>query len=253
MPEERLQRILAAHGVASRRAAERLIVDGRVSVNGHVVTELGTKADAQRDTIRVNGRPLRPQPHRYLALNKPSGVITTTHDERNRRTVMDLVDVRERVYPVGRLDRDTEGLLLLTNDGDVANRITHPRYRIDKEYLITTPVRPPETAMQMIRDGISIDGKVVKPESFRLVRTTKHGVTLKIVLHEGMNHVVRRLMEMAGIDITRLQRTRVGPIQLSGIPVGGWRDLRPGELASLFEAIGLQQGETTPVKGKSEE
>lgn len=251
MAEERLQRILAAHGVASRRAAERLILEGRVSVNGRIVTELGTKADPQRDRIRVDGAPLRQQAPRYLALNKPRGYITTTSDERNRRTVMDLVDVRERVYPVGRLDRDTEGLLLLTNDGEVANRVMHPRYRIDKEYLVTTPTRPTDAALQKVRDGVEIDGRIVKPESLRVLRTGKSGVILKIVLHEGMHHVVRRLMEAAGIEITRLQRTRVGPIQVSGIPAGGWRDLRPGELASLFEAIGLHQDETPTSRGKS--
>jgi 23S rRNA pseudouridine2605 synthase len=241
MPEERLQRILAAHGIASRRSSEQMIVEGRVSVNGKTVTELGSKADPTRDAIRVDGHLLRPQPHRYLALNKPAGYITTMSDERGRRTVMDLVQVQQRVYPVGRLDRHTEGLLLLTNDGEVAHRLTHPSYVIDKEYLITTPSRPSEAAMQKVRDGLTLDGKLVIPERFQVQRTTNKSIVLKIVLHEGMNHVVRRLMELAQIEIDRLQRTRVGPIQLTGIPIGGWRDLRPGELASLVEAVGMHR------------
>src|SRR5688572_28069486 len=138
---ERLQRILSAHGIASRRASEQLILEGKVKVNGKVVRELGTKADPAVDRIEVNGRPLVQQRLRYIMLNKPSGYITTVSDERNRRTVMDLIDASERVYPVGRLDRETEGLLLLTNDGTLANRITHPRYELDKEYQILTSVR----------------------------------------------------------------------------------------------------------------
>ncbi|MER3438536.1 MAG: rRNA pseudouridine synthase, partial [Chloroflexota bacterium] len=139
---ERLQRVLAERGVASRRKAEELIRAGRVTVDGRVITELGTKVDPERAEIRVNGKLIRPQPKRYILLNKPSGYITTTKDERNRRTVMDIVQVPERVYPVGRLDRDTSGLLLLTNDGELANRIMHPRYGLEKEYHVLTPVRP---------------------------------------------------------------------------------------------------------------
>src|SRR5215216_5734663 len=149
---ERLQRILAARGVASRRVAEAMITAGRVSVDGVVVTELGTRADPTRSVIRVDGNLIRVQRPRYLILNKPRGYITTTKDERDRRTVMDLVHVSERVYPVGRLDRDTEGLLLFTNDGDVANRVMHPRYQLEKEYHIITTIRPSDATLQRVRD-----------------------------------------------------------------------------------------------------
>ncbi|MGH2531200.1 MAG: pseudouridine synthase [Thermomicrobiales bacterium] len=240
---ERLQRILAGRGVASRRAAEQMIRDGRVSVDGHVITELGTKADPVRSDIRVDGKLLRRQRSRYIILNKPRGYITTTKDERDRRTVLDLVQVSERVYPVGRLDRITEGLLLLTNDGDVANRVMHPRYGLDKEYEIRTPARPSDASLERVRKGVTIDGKRVVPQEFRIVRETREGILLKIVIHEGLFHVVRRIMETVGIEVDRLRRVRIGPLSVTGIPVGTWRDLRPGEEKTLFEALGLGREE----------
>jgi 23S rRNA pseudouridine2605 synthase len=238
---ERLQRILSAHGVASRRASEDLIRNGRVSVNGRVVRELGAKADPAKDQIRVDGRALEPQRFRYLMLNKPSGYITSTSDERGRRTVMQLVDVPERVYPVGRLDRDTEGLLLIANDGDLANRVMHPRYRLAKEYVVLTDVRPPERVLAEIREGVPIDGMRVVPEEFRILRESRRGIELRLVIHEGLNRIVRRIMERFEIPVVRLQRTRIGPIRVAGLPIGGWRDLRPGEVANLYEAVGLDR------------
>src|SRR5215216_4377257 len=239
---ERLQRILAARGVASRRVAEAMITAGRVSVDGIVVTELGTRADPSRSVIRVDGNLLRTQRPRYLILNKPRGYITTTKDERDRRTVMDLIHVSERVYPVGRLDRDTEGLLLFTNDGDVANRVMHPRYELTKEYLVLTPEKPPEPVMRRIRDGIDIDGKRVVPHEFRIVRETAEGVLLSVVVHEGMNRIVRRMMESADIEVIKLSRVRVGPLSVAGIPRGGYRDLTSGELTSLLQSLHLDRG-----------
>lgn len=236
---ERLQRILSSHGVASRRASEQLILDGKVKVNGKVVRELGTKADPVADRIEVEGRLLQPQKHRYLMLNKPSGYITTASDERGRRTVLDLIDLRERVYPVGRLDRDTEGLLLLTNDGELANRITHPRYEIDKEYQILTHLRPSGLSMGAIRKGVRVDGTLVVPSEFRILRETSEGIELKLVIHSGINRVVRKMMDQHGIEIARLRRTRVGPITLGKMPMGNWRDLSAGEVGGLYEAVGL--------------
>jgi 23S rRNA pseudouridine2605 synthase len=236
---ERLQRILASHGVASLRASEQIILDGKVNVNGKVVRELGAKADPTKDRIEVEGRLLQPQRHRYLMLNKPSGYITTAHDERSRRTVMDLIDLRERVYPVGRLDRDTEGLLLLTNDGELANRVTHPRYEIDKEYQILTHLRPSGQTLGAILQGVRVDGALVVPSEFRILRETAEGIELKLVIHSGINRVVRKMMDQYGIEIARLRRTRVGPIALGRMPVGRWRELSPGEVAGLFEAVGL--------------
>ncbi|HYH10897.1 MAG TPA: pseudouridine synthase [Thermomicrobiales bacterium] len=238
---ERLQRVLSQRGVASRRAGEQMIVDGRIQVNGRVVTELGTRVNPYRDEIRVDGKVLRPQPPRYIMLNKPSGFITTVSDERDRWTVMDLVDVRERVYPVGRLDRSTQGLILLTNDGDLAHRVMHPRYRIDKEYLVFTDRRPTESQLQHLRDGITIDGRTVVPDEVRLFRETNEGIAIRIVIHEGLYHVVRRMMEAVGIGVTRLRRTRLGPLRIQGIPTGAWRDLTAGELVQLYQAVGLPE------------
>jgi 23S rRNA pseudouridine2605 synthase len=234
---ERLQRILASRGVASRRAAEDLIREGRVKVNGHVVTELGTKANPATDEIRVDNQILRQQPLRYLILNKPTGYITTTNDERGRWTVMDLIRVPERVFPVGRLDRSTEGLLIFTNDGDVANRIMHPRYGLAKEYHVLTRARPTTQQTNRIRGGVVIEGKRIVPEEFRLLRETSEGFTLTITVHEGMYHLVRRIMEIAGIEVLRLRRARIGPISIQGLSLGEWRDLTTGEQNILFEAL----------------
>ena len=238
-PRERLQRVLAARGVASRRAAEEMIVAGRVTVNGRAVTELGTKVDPIGDVIRVDGRQLREARPRYVLLNKPSGFITTVKDERSRWTVMDLVDVPERVYPVGRLDRETQGLVLLTNDGEVANRVMHPRYRLAKEYHVFTDRRPTDNQLQRLRDGVDVDGRRIVPDECRLLRESGEGVAVKLVLHEGLYHVVRRMMEIVGVNVTRLRRFRIGPLRIVGIPSGAWRDLTPGELEQLFQALRL--------------
>ncbi len=234
---ERLQRILSARGVASRRVAEEMILAGRVSVNGDVVTELGVKANPDSDVIRVDGHVIRPQRRRYVMLNKPRGFITTTSDERNRRTVMDLVNTRERLYPIGRLDRETEGLLLLTNDGELANRVMHPRFGLEKEYHIFTTERPDPRVFERVRRGIEIEGKRVIPNEFRMLRELREGVLLTISLHEGMFHVVRRLMDHAGIPVEKLTRVRVGPLSVAGLAVGAWRDLSVGEEQTLFESV----------------
>ena len=238
---ERLQRILASRGVASRRAAEELIREGRVSVNGVVVTELGTRADPQGDEIRVDNRIIRAQALRYLILNKPTGYITTVKDERDRWTVMDLISVPERVFPVGRLDRDTEGLLLFTNDGDVANRVMHPRYGLAKEYHVLTRTRPNPQQFERIRRGIVIDGRRIIPEEVRLLRESADGVIITITVHEGIHHLVRRIMDVAGIEVERLRRARIGPLSVAGLRIGEWRDLTPGEQSTLFEALHLTE------------
>jgi 23S rRNA pseudouridine2605 synthase len=239
---ERLQRVLAARGVASRRKAEDLIRAGRVSVDGKVVTELGTRVDPARAAIRVDGKPVPRQAYRYVVLNKPSGFITTTNDERGRHTVMDLLPQFPGLRPVGRLDRETEGLLLFTNDGEVANRVMHPRYGLTKEYLVLTPERPSDTALREVRSGVTIDGKQVVPHEFRIVRETPEGVLLSIVLHEGMNRVVRRVMEAAGIPVGKLRRARIGPLSVAGIPRGAHRELTTGELTSLLQALHIDRG-----------
>ncbi len=240
---ERLQRVLASRGVASRRASEDLIVAGRVTVNGKVVTELGTRVDPAKDTIRVDGKSLRRPKPRFIVLNKPSGFITTASDERQRWTVLDLVKSPERVYPVGRLDRDTQGLLLLTNEGEIAHRVTHPRYGLAKEYHVITSRRPTDLQLQRVRDGIWLDDRLVEPTECRLMRETNEGIVVRVVLHEGMFHVVRRMMDAVGIEVEKLRRVRIGPLSIQGIPLGAWRDLTPGELVQLYEAIGLGAAE----------
>ena len=247
---ERLQRVLAARGVASRRASEQLIVDGRVQVNGKTITELGTRVDPVKDEIRVDGKVLRRQRPRYILLNKPSGFITTASDEKQRWTVMDLIDVEERVYPVGRLDRETQGLLLLTNDGTLANRVMHPRYRLAKEYHVVTQTRPTDRQLQRVRDGIEVEGRLVVPDECRLLRETPEGIIVKVVLHEGLYHVVRLMMDAVGIEVARLRRVRIGPLTLQGIPSGAWRDLTPGELTQLYEAVDLPAEEAERINAR---
>lgn len=234
---ERLQRILSAAGVASRRSAEQLILERRVSVNGVIVDTLGSKADPINDEVRVDGKLVRPQHPRYIMLNKPAGYITTMQDERGRPTVMELVKSKERVFPVGRLDRDTEGLLLLTNDGLVAHRIMHPSFELQKEYEILTPSLPHPDKLAKIRSGVRVDGKKVTPEEARILRESSRGVVIRVTIHEGITHVVRKMMSAVDIPVLALRRTRIGPLTMSGLPVGTYRDLRPGEVASLFEAL----------------
>lgn len=244
---ERLQRVLASRGVSSRRGAEDMIRDGRVSVDGKVITEMGTKVDPRTAVIKVDGKLVRPQALQYVILNKPRGYITTTSDERGRKTVMDLVQTKERLYPVGRLDRDTEGLLLLTNDGEVANRVMHPRYEMTKEYQILTFSRPDANAFRQLTKGVVVDDRTVVPDEFRILKETRDGLILKIVVHEGMNRIVRRMMEAVGIPVERLRRVRVGPLTLAGLKSGEWRELTEGEQATLFEALRLSKSGARPA------
>lgn len=242
--EERLQKVLAARGVASRRAAEELIREGRVSVDGRVVLELGTKVDPERATIRVNGRPLgRPRPV-YLLLNKPRGYLTTASDPEGRRTVYDLLDTKERVFPVGRLDMDSEGLLLLTNDGELANHIAHPRYRIDKEYHALVEGTPtPQQLDHLRRGGLPLDGRRTSPAEIGVLERGPEGTWLRVVIHEGRKRQVRRMLEEVGHPVRRLRRVRLGPLTLAGLPAAAHRPLTAPELARLRRLLGLAPGE----------
>ena len=246
---ERLQRVLAAAGLGSRRSAEQLIVDRRVTVNGQVVDKLGSKADPVADEIRVDGKLIRPQHPRYVMLNKPDGYITTMEDQRGRPTVMELIQSTERIYPVGRLDRDTEGLLLLTNDGLVAHRVMHPSFELQKEYEVLTPNMPHPEKMAKLRDGVRVDGKRVVPEEARIQRESSQGVVIRVTIHEGMTHIVRKMMSGLEIPVLALRRTRIGPLTMAGLPLGTHRDLRPGEIATLFEALKIDADpEATPAR-----
>jgi len=242
---ERLQKILSAAGVASRRTSEALIQQGRVTVNGTVVT-LGTKADPARDDVRVDGRRIRVESRRrYILLNKPRGYVTTRSDPQGRRTVMDLLaGVREYVYPVGRLDYDSEGLLLFTNDGELAARLMHPRHDVERVYEARVRGVPDAHAIDRLTRGIMLDGRRTAPARVRhpQPRTTATGgsqATLEIALHEGRKHQVRRMLEAVGHPVVRLRRIRIGPIEDESLTTGHYRDLTAPELTRLRRAAGL--------------
>ena len=241
----RLQKILAGAGVASRRAAERLIVEGRVAVNGTIVRELGSRADPVADDIRVDGRPVRPVArHRYILLNKPRGYITSRSDPEGRPTVLDLLPrVRDYVYPVGRLDYDSEGLLILTNDGELAARLMHPRHQVEREYHARVRGMPDSSALARLARGVMIDGRRTAEADVRIVDTL-HGerggqAVLSITVHEGRTHQVRRMCEAIGHPVVRLRRVRIGPISDPMLKSGASRDLSPGEISRLTRAAGL--------------
>lgn len=243
---ERLQKVLAARGVASRRAAEEMIVEGRVRVDGQIARELGTKVDPQRAEIRLDGKLLqRPRP-RYFILNKPRGYLTTASDPEGRRTVYDLLaagDQRDRVFPIGRLDMDSEGLLLLTNDGEFANRIAHPRYRIDKEYHALVTGHPSASSLDQIRrGGFMLDGGRTSPAQVDVLEQTRETTLLRVIIHEGRRRQVRRIMEEIGHAVQRLRRVRLGPLTLAGLPAAAYRPLTAGELERLRILVRLETG-----------
>jgi 23S rRNA pseudouridine2605 synthase len=234
---DRLQKILAHAGIASRRAAEKLIAEGRVTVNGKRVLEMGTKADLSRDDIRVDGRRVKgPERLRYILLYKPAGYVTTRSDPQRRRTVMDLIGgVREYVYPVGRLDFDTEGLLLLTNDGDLATTLTHPRHEVERTYEAHVAGVPDQEARERLERGIPLDGRRTAPAAVVLLNrrpNDREGILL-ITIREGRNRQVRRMLEAVGHPVRKLRRTRIGPISDRHLRPGEWRDLLPKEVAAL--------------------
>jgi len=238
----RLQKLISTAGVASRRAAESLIRDGRVSVNGEIVRTLGTKADPQVDDVRVDGRRLRfDARQRYILLNKPKGFVTTRRDPEGRRTVMDLLHgVREYVYPVGRLDYDSEGLLILTSDGDLAARLMHPRHGVERVYESIVAGDPDESALEELRRGVFLDGERTAPAQVRHMGTIGKGrsqtTRLSITIHEGRNRQVRRMCSAIGHPVRRLSRVRMGPIRLGDLRPGEWRDLLPAEIEKLKKA-----------------
>ena len=234
--QERLQKILSSYGIASRREAERIIDSGAVKVNGKVAA-VGMSADPEQDRIEVNGRRLeRRPPMTYVVLNKPRGYVTTMDDELGRKKVTDLLEgLNHRVYPVGRLDIDTEGLLLLTNDGAFAQALTHPRFDVEKEYRANV-TGDAEAAVKLFRKGMLLDGDSIAPARAQVVKTDKDtGVsTVSIVIHEGKNRQVRRMCEAAGLEVRRLKRVAEGPLVLKGLAPGEWRLLTPEEVAQLM-------------------
>lgn len=237
----RLQKVLAAAGVASRRASEILIEEGRVEVNGKVVTEQGRRVDPERDTIRVDGARIPPpRRHQYLVVNKPRGVVSTMDDPEGRRTLADLLPRRsERLFHVGRLDTDTEGLILLTNDGEFANRMTHPRYEVPKTYLAEVAGLVEPRTIKRLEKGLRLDDGPVKPDRVKLVSRSETRSLLSITLHEGRNRIVRRMMDAVGHPVDRLARTAIGPVRLGQLTVGTARDLSREELGALLDLVDL--------------
>lgn len=232
----RLQKMLADCGVASRRKSEELIAQGKVKVNG-VAAEIGDKVDPYRDKVFVNGKRItvaaKPK-YRYIMLHKPRGYITTMSDERGRKCVAELVkDIPERIYPVGRLDRDSEGMLLMTNDGEFANIITHPKKHIYKVYRVT--VRPGITEDQIVEMsvGMEIDGYKTAPAEVRVIQKQEGRAVLEIVLREGRNRQIRKMCEKLGIEVARLKRTAVGQVKLGMLQPGKWRELTKEEVKKL--------------------
>lgn len=250
----RLQKVLSTAGVASRRSAERLITDGRVTVNGQTVRRLGTCADPISDDVRVDGRRVvPPKQRRYLIMHKPRGYITTLNDPQQRRTVLDLLPrVHDYVYPVGRLDYESEGLLLLTNDGDLTAVLTHPRNRVHRVYEATIRGLPPLAKLRKLAAGVTIDGRRTAPaEVFLLAgsRTARDDrARVQIVLREGRNRQVRRMFNAIGHPVTRLRRTAFGPLRLSGLKSGEVRDLSNAELHALQHAASNVTGCKTKTK-----
>jgi pseudouridine synthase len=237
---ERLQKILSRAGVASRRASEQLMLEGRVSVNGTTVRELGTKADPARDDIRVDGSRIRfPERHRYLLLNKPRGYVTTRSDPHRRPTVMDLLHgVHEYVYPVGRLDFESEGLLLLTNDGELAAQLTHPSHGVARVYEVRVLGAPDARDVERLSRGITIEGRRTRPAEVEIVPSGRQPkqATLRITVREGRNRQVRRMFDAIGHPVDDLRRIAIGPITDNRLKTGQWRELTDAEVKKLRAA-----------------
>lgn len=238
--EERLQKILSRAGVASRRGAEIVIQHGRVTLNGTLVTELGTKADAARDDIRVDGVRIKPPKESvYLVLNKPKGVVTTRHDPQGRTTVMDLVPAVAGLFPVGRLDVTTEGLLLLTNDGAFGERVSHPRYEVPRVYHAKVRRVPDAETLARLRTGVRVEGQKMAVDRVRVLEADNNS-WIEVTLHEGKHHEVRRLLEAVGHPVSKLKRVALGPLSSKGLEPGQFRHLTPLEVKGFLKGVGVK-------------
>jgi pseudouridine synthase len=242
MKPERLQKILSKAGITSRRKAEGLILQGRVSVNGKIVRELGTKAVLGRDEIRVDGETLKPESEGVvLVLFKPRRCVTTLHDPQGRPTVADFVNkFPMRLYPVGRLDYDAEGLLLLTNDGELAHRLQHPRYKVPKTYLVKVRGHPPAEALAILQQGVNLEDGITAPAELIVIEDDQKATWLSLTLREGRNHQVKRMCAAVGHPVLRLRRTKVGPIELDDLRPGEIRRLKSRAVRSLRKNVGLK-------------
>jgi len=232
---ERIQKIMAHGGIASRREAERLILDGRVTLNGKVVEELGTKADTEKDYIKVNGKLItRPEPKTYVILFKPRGYVTTSKDPEGRPTVMELLEkVKVRVFPVGRLDYDTEGLILCTNDGDLAHRLQHPSHEIPKTYLVKVDGVPTQEGVLKLRNGVKLRDGMTAPARVKIIKKAEANSWLEIIIHEGRNRQIKRMFEAIGHTVIKLKREGLAFLTLGELKPGEFRHLNAEEVKNL--------------------
>ena len=231
----RLQKFIAECGVASRRGAEKIIESGRVYVNGDLVDYMGCEVDPDKDMVEVDGRVIKPESKKYyIVLNKPKNYVTTVSDDLGRPTVMHLVeDIDARIYPVGRLDFDTSGLLIMTNDGDFANRLTHPRNVVNKTYIARVDRILTEDELEKLCKGIELDGTLTAPAKAEMIKRPQKGFEVKITIHEGRNRQVRRMLEAVNVNVLALKRISVGSVTLGNLPEGKWRKLSDAEINKL--------------------
>ena len=235
---ERLQKVMAHAGVASRRKSEEIIAAGRVKVNGEVVTEMGTKVDPQKDTIEVDGEEIEKEQKVYLKLYKPTGYVTTVKDPQGRKTVLDLIDgVDKRIYPAGRLDLDSSGLLLLTNDGDLTHKITHPSHELDKEYEVVINGQLKRQEIKQFKKGIDLQEGRTAPAKINKVNEDNKNTTYKVIIHEGMNRQIRRMFDVLGYKVVSLIRVRIGNITLGSLNPGEHKALSREEVQDLLRLL----------------
>lgn len=238
----RLQKFLAESGVASRRKSEELIESGKVKVNGHIAS-IGDKVNPKKDTVTVNGKKIiKQKENTYIVLHKPRGFITTMSDEMDRKCVAELIkDVKVRVFPVGRLDRDSEGMLIFTNDGEFANALTHPTKHVPKTYRVTVRPSISEEQLTALTEGIIIDDRKTAPAEVHVVTKEENRVVLEIILYEGRNRQIRKMCEEVGLEVARLKRTAIGSIKLGMLKQGAWRNLTDDEVRKLMIAAGMER------------
>ena len=236
----RLQKVLAQAGIASRRASEGLITEGRVEVNGHIVVELGTRVDPEHDSIRVDGARIPPpRRHMYLLLNKPRGVVSTMDDPEGRPTLAEYVPRHQRLFHAGRLDTETEGLIILTNDGEFGHRLSHPSYEVRKTYLVDAEGLMDNRTIRRLEKGLTLEDGPIKPDRVKLVSRGPVHTMLQITLHSGRNRIVRRMMDSVGHPVRQLARIGIGPVRLGNLAVGETRELSREELGTLLDIVKL--------------
>lgn len=234
--EVRLQKYLAQCGIASRRKSEDLILKGMVQVNNETITKLGVKINPEKDVVTINGKVIKPEPEKvYIMLNKPKGYITTVKEQFNRPSIMDLLKgVKQRIFPVGRLDKDTSGLLLLTNDGEFAYTLTHPKHHIKKKYIAEIKGVPDNKSLDKFKKGLKIENYITSPAEIRVVSKKKKSSIVEIVIYEGRNRQIRKMCEAIGHPVISLHRTAIGGLELKDLPEGKWRYLSKDELKLIY-------------------